>query len=451
MRPIRSNFAITRLIVLPYAVLLALYLLVVIGGGAWLYLQLREAESQLLVDEMLARLNPVVDRVAATAGAPDDASRLEAARGLFEILPALRKVALRGTERGVEMRGDAAGLTTRPAVPLPVESRRVSDEPPVVHRLQQESDAVFVIRFDLRPEGGPPLRLEFGFDRVRLLARLDAALSGIQSAVAGFALVGAISILLATGITWMAMRATRRIESHFQQLYRRASLTEIAAELVHELRNPLMALRGNVSALRVAPEQAGEIAREMDQDIVSLNDKLSGFLALARSASDTGGFMPADIGALIADAARLAEPVLAARGLTLEIDAPPLPEVPVRAEAIRDVLLNLMLNAARSGQHDGALRVRAWPREDALHVAVEDRGDGIDPALLPRLFDAFFTTREDGNGLGLAIARRVIAAHHGRIAAMNRDGGGARFEIVLPLRQQEPPHWWKALKKHYRD
>ena len=451
MRPIRSNFAITRLIVLPYGILLTLYLLVVIGGGAWLYLQLREAESQLLVDEMLTRLAPVVDRVAAADDAPGDAARLEAARGLFAILPALRKVSLRDAERGIEMRADAGDLRTGVAEPLPPGSRRVSDEPPVARRLQQESGAVFVIRFDLRPEGGPPLRLEFGFDRERLLARLDAALRGIQRAVTGFALVGAISILLATGITWMAMRATRRIESHFQQLYRRASLTEIAAELVHELRNPLMALRGNASALRVAPEQAREIAIEMDRDIVSLNDKLSGFLQLARSAGDTGDFTPSDIGALIADAARLAEPVLANQGLTLRIDAPRLPEVPVRADAMRDVLLNLLLNAARSGQRRGAIRVRAWRRGDAVHIAVEDRGDGIDPALLPRLFDAFFTTREDGNGLGLAIARRVVAAHHGRIFAMNRDAGGARFEIVLPLKQQEPPHWWKALKRSCRD
>ena len=91
------------------------------------------------------------------------------------------------------------------------------------------------------------------------------------------------------------------------------------------------------------------------------------------------------------------------------------------------------------------IRVRAI--DDNLEIAVEDRGRGISSEQMPRLFDAFYTTREDGNGLGLAIVQRIVTDHQGRVDAHNRPGGGARFVLTLPLQRQETPPWWSRLKK----
>ncbi len=98
------------------------------------------------------------------------------------------------------------------------------------------------------------------------------------------------------------------------------------------------------------------------------------------------------------------------------------------------VLQNLILNAAQAQKGKGRVRVETAAAEggDAA-VTVLDDGPGIAPELLPdRLFEAFATTRIEGTGLGLSTARRIVEAHGGTIAAANRPGGGARFDMRLP-------------------
>lgn len=267
---------------------------------------------------------------------------------------------------------------------------------------------------------------------------LDATRVMLVSAVA----VGLVAILIAFAIARVAVRESRRAEGYVQEIYRRASLTEVASELVHDLRNPLMALRANAKALLVSPDQAAEIAAELDRDIVALNQKLSGFLDLTRHRDEHYG--PTDLAALIRDAARLAEPVVKRQGLEIELAiAADLPRPALQGGAIRDALLNLLVNAAQSGQGTGVIRVEAAATREGLRIRVEDRGRGIEPHHLARVFVPFFTTKVGGNGLGLSIVRRIVEAHHGRVRIENRAGGGVRVTLLLPLEQPEIPGWWK--------
>jgi signal transduction histidine kinase len=236
------------------------------------------------------------------------------------------------------------------------------------------------------------------------------------------------------------------LESHFQGIYQRASLTETAAKLVHDLRNPLAALRVNVKGLLVSPEQTQEIVGALDRDIVTLNEKLSAFLNLTRQRDEA--VVPIDVAELIADAVRLAEPALAKQGLTVQTEvAADLPRPDLQKSSMRDALLNLILNASQSGQHEGSIRVTAQAKGSGVEIAVEDRGKGIDNEQMSRLFDAFYTTREDGNGLGLAIVQRIVTQHQGRVRAENRQDGGARFVLTLPLHSKETPRWWYRLNR----
>jgi signal transduction histidine kinase len=272
--------------------------------------------------------------------------------------------------------------------------------------------------------------------------RADATLGSIKAALLLVFSFGAGVILIAFAIARVAVRESRRAEGYVQEIYRRASLTEIAAELVHDLRNPLMALRANAKALLVSPDQAAEIAAELDRDIVALNQKLSGFLDLTRHRDEHYG--PTDLDVLIRDAARLAEPVVRSQGLGIELAITEgLPRPSLQGGAIRDALLNLLVNAAQSGQGSGVIRVEAAATRDGLRIRVEDRGRGIEPNDLARVFVPFFTTRVGGNGLGLSIVRRIVEAHHGRIRIENRAGGGVRVTLILPLEQPEIPGWWK--------
>jgi signal transduction histidine kinase len=240
------------------------------------------------------------------------------------------------------------------------------------------------------------------------------------------------------------MRVTRKMEVHFQEIYQRASMTETAAALVHDLRNPLAALRANIKALLVAPDQTKEIVDELDRDVVSLNDKLSAFLNLTRRHDDD--LETTDISDLVKDAAHLAEPVLSKYKLSIQ---PDLPQVRVRKASVRDALPNVLINAGQSGQKSGAVRVRVDSTSDAIRVVIEDQGQGIPEQYVPRLFDAFFTTREEGSGLGLAIVQRVFSAHQGQVHIQNRPQGGTRVVLTLPLHPKGTPAWWDKQKKHF--
>jgi signal transduction histidine kinase len=276
-----------------------------------------------------------------------------------------------------------------------------------------------------------------------------ADLSVARAALLLSVLAGAAGILVASLIARVAVRDSRRAEGHFQEIYRRASLTEMAAELVHDLRNPLMALRTNARALLVSPDQTAEIVAELDHDIVALNQKLTGFLDLTRHRDDA--FAPTDPGGLISDAVRLAEPVLARQGLESALEvAPDLPKPRLQARAIRDALLNLIINAAQSGQATGQIRIGARIVRDGLCIEVDDRGCGIAPADLSRVFTPFFTTKSEGHGLGLAVVRRIVESHHGRVRVENRQEGGVRVTLILPLEQPEIPAWWQAQTTHSR-
>jgi len=448
---IRSNFAITRLLVLPYAGLLGLFLLVVGGGGAWLFLQVRAVETQLLIDDINSVIEPFVEKLAAvdavTTVEQGESWLIAYVQDLLAGIPSLREVFVHDQQRGFEMKSDSRGvLSIQPASPLPVDASRASAYAPAAQRLHSSQDAVFLIRFDLMSGAAAPVRLDFCFDRQMMLAEIDKGMLAIEQSILLFGIAGGVSILLAMGITVIAMRTTRRIEGHFQEIYQRASITEMAAELVHDLRNPLMALRTNVKALLVTPDQTGKIIDELDRDIVLLNDKLSAFLSLTRRNEDT--FEPADIRGLVNDAIRLANPVLSQHGLRVETDIPPeLPRPVLKKALIRDALLNILINAGESGQKDGEVRVKVRVHSGVLTITVDDQGDGIPEEHMAHLFDPYYTTKVNGNGLGLAIVQRNVDVHRGEVQARNRAEGGATIMLRLPLQQKEVPRWWKPLEK----
>lgn len=451
---IRSKFAITRLIVLPYGILLMLYLLVVGGGGAWLYQQVHKIETQLLVDEVTAAIEPLAEKLH-PVDALDSAQRQEPwlfddIEALFASITMLRTISVRGLDTGIQIdKKDNGNVSSHTLSPLPADARRANNFAPATQRLYSESDALFHIRFDLTNEPAALVRLDFGFDREMMHARINKSVTSIRRAILGFIIAGTISILLALGITIVAMRFTRKLEAYFQEIYQRASKAEIAASLVHDLRNPLMSLRTNAKALLLSPSHTHEITEEMDRDIVALNDKLSSFLKLTQN-HDEERFELTDLSALIDDAVRLAKPTLTQHGLKVEIDVSPnLPKVPLQKSAMRDALFNVIINAIQSGQREGAIRISAGTQNSKVCIAVEDHGPGIAEQDLPKLFNAFFTTRVDGFGLGLAIVRRIILAHQGNVRAEKRPQGGARILFTLPLRQQkEAPQWWHRLKKN---
>lgn len=226
------------------------------------------------------------------------------------------------------------------------------------------------------------------------------------------------------------------LRSTFEQLLqadRLTSLGELAAGVVHEVRNPLGAIKGAVEIMEDAVpsddprrEFAGIAAREVDR-----LDKLVGeFLRFARPVKPA--VAPADINEVVRAVATLLSQQSAAQGTGIhtELDSA-LPRVLIDSEQIKQVLLNLGLNALQANTRGGEIALRTLAEGSAIVVEVEDTGGGVDQAMQARVFDPFFTTKEKGVGLGLSIAYKIVAQHGGTLTL--RDGRrGAIFRVMLP-------------------
>jgi two-component system sensor histidine kinase BaeS len=234
---------------------------------------------------------------------------------------------------------------------------------------------------------------------------------------------------LATGFNSMAAR----LESNEEQRRR------LLADVSHELRTPLTVVQGNIEAILDGVHTGDEahLAAILDetQVLARLIDDLR-TVALSESGSLQLHREPTDLSILAADAVAAFQPAAEAAGVNLAVevaDDVPLLEVdPVR---IREVLANLVANALRHTPAGGSITVDAQLAADKTAVAIEvrDTGSGIDPSLLPHVFDRFAKSADSrGSGLGLAIARGLVEAHGGSIAVESAPNRGTAFRIRLP-------------------
>jgi two-component system sensor histidine kinase BaeS len=214
----------------------------------------------------------------------------------------------------------------------------------------------------------------------------------------------------------------------------------LLADVSHELRTPLAVVQGNVEAildgvheadaehLEAILDETRVLARLVD-DLRTITESEAGRLALHRE--------PTDLDVLIADAAGAFDATAAGAGVALVLDVPDdLPILDVDPVRIREVLANLIANALRHTPEGGGVTVTGKLAADgrSVEVSVRDTGAGIDPALLPHVFDRFAKSADSrGSGLGLAIARGLVEAHGGTISVESRPGEGAAFRVTLPI------------------
>ena len=209
-----------------------------------------------------------------------------------------------------------------------------------------------------------------------------------------------------------------------------AQLGQLAAVVAHEVRNPLAGVRGTLQVLRsraAATESDRSVMDAMIARLDVLNSKVEDILRFARPRSPV--LEPVDLKAALVDAAGSAR---AASPSSPAIDLPATaPAVVADREMVRDVLLNLLLNACQSGA-SAPIEVSACERDGMVEIDVADRGAGFNGQDPERLFEAFRTTKKSGTGLGLAIVRRLVSLQGGEVRLVARDGGGAIARVILP-------------------
>lgn len=229
----------------------------------------------------------------------------------------------------------------------------------------------------------------------------------------------------------MKTRELRDAQRGLLRAERLASIGQLAATVAHELRNPLNVIKIAHFALDqgCSPERERRHLDAIARQVAASSRIINGLLEFARDSPPQYSLL--DLGALL-------NQVLTDADLPQEIQVnteipASLPPLLADREQIAQVLSNIIDNAVQVMPQGGELAIRVWSEDRATYISVRDTGPGIPEEVRSRIFEPLFTTRTKGTGLGLAVARRIIEAHHGEITASTSPNGGATFTIMLPL------------------
>ena len=223
-----------------------------------------------------------------------------------------------------------------------------------------------------------------------------------------------------------------------------ATLGELATGLAHEIRNPLAGIAGVIEIVGrdlPASSPAKAVVKDVREEIAQINRILTDLLGTARPRASE--MRASDLNTTAEHAVMLARQQVLSKPIKIEFtSSADLLEVDHDSDQMHQVLLNLLLNSVQAIEGSGLVRVAVFAKDgaDDAVITVSDTGRGIPAEHLQNIFRPFFTTKGNGTGLGLSLARRIVEEHHGRIEVASSPGKGTTFSVMLPLRQSVPVH-----------
>jgi C4-dicarboxylate-specific signal transduction histidine kinase len=241
-----------------------------------------------------------------------------------------------------------------------------------------------------------------------------------------------------------------RLRQELTHIGRVSALGELTASLAHELNQPLTAILNNAEVAQKLLEADAPNLRELREimkDIVEDETRAADVIRRVRVLVKKGVLEhgPLDINGVVGEVAQLVRGDMASRHVPMSLAlASGLPRVRGDRVQLQQVVLNLVLNGIEAMREthgrDPALTIRTFAAgAKSVTVAIEDAGPGIDLRHIERIFEPLYTTKRDGLGMGLAIARTIIQAHGGQLRASNNAAGGATFEFILPVAGAQRP------------
>lgn len=214
-----------------------------------------------------------------------------------------------------------------------------------------------------------------------------------------------------------------------------ASLGELAAGLAHEIRNPLAGIASVVGVMgRELPQDSSirVVMPEVQLEIAHIQTIINDLLAYARPRAPS--FRPTDLNATVEQAVFLVREQVRTKAIEITfepcMDMPPVVHDPVQ---IHQVILNLLLNGIQAISDSGIVSARLRRAGHCAVICVTDTGAGIAQDNLQKIFKPFFTTRKEGTGLGLPMAKSIVDSHGGRITVKSEVGHGTQFDVWLPI------------------
>ena len=219
-----------------------------------------------------------------------------------------------------------------------------------------------------------------------------------------------------------------------------ASLGTLSAGVAHEINNPIGIITSRVEVMMLEATD-DTLSDEMRKDLEVILRQArrvatitQGLLSFARQSAGIQG--PVELNRVVEDIVQLVQKDMSRSGVTVSTQlSEPLPLIIADANAVGQVLLNLLTNARRAMPDGGSISIETAPADGgrSIRLAVRDTGPGVPPDILPKIFDPFFTTRSDGTGLGLSISHGIMEDHRGTIDVTSEVGSGAVFTLTFPV------------------
>ena len=238
-------------------------------------------------------------------------------------------------------------------------------------------------------------------------------------------------------------KAYADLQASFEKLRRAerlSALGHLSAGLAHEIRNPLSAIEGAVDILtrpNLESEQRQEFAALVKKELARLNGMLNHFLAFARPPAPHR--KPTAVRTLMEEVCNLVSQSVASNKVRLlcpDLNSS-FARVSLDPDQIKEVILNLVINATESMPAGGTVELQAAKEGGFIAINVKDEGMGIHDEDLERIFDPFYSTKPNGTGLGLSIAHQIMQQHGGRIEVRRNPDRGMTFSLFFPMSESE--------------
>lgn len=211
-------------------------------------------------------------------------------------------------------------------------------------------------------------------------------------------------------------------------------LGELASGMAHEIRNPLGSIQGSLEILKEDYKEGDKKAEFLNilfKEIKRLNRVVTDFLSYARPTQPA--LTDCDLNQLIEESISIIKPEADKKQIKLNVHSDSkLPQIQADSSQLKQALLNLLLNSLQAIEKSGEISITSETSNGWVSVTVKDTGPGISPENLSRVFTPFFTTKNEGVGLGLGIVERIVRNHKGKIAVESQSGQGTTFTIRLP-------------------